>query len=148
MEDGNAVVRDSLTVQPCKQRPGLVLPRGRHLPGTHRQSELGPVTPYPSLRQHCALPLPWGRHRPDPALLAQLTDGGAWPFAQHSSPSLDSTKQPHRVGPMSWSGSPQPRSPPAPTSGCSGTAPAPWSIRKGRLHPHIRPTTAIPASGI
>lgn len=85
-------------MQPCKQRPGQVLPQSPCLPRTHRQYELGAVTPYPSLRQQCTLPLPWGRHRPDPALLAQLTDQGTQPFVQHSSPSLDGTKQPHTVG--------------------------------------------------
>lgn len=85
-------------MQPCKQRPGPVLPQSPCLPRTHRQYELGAVTPYPSLRQQCTLPLPQGRHRPDPALLAQLTDQGMQPFVQHSSPSLDGTKQPHTVG--------------------------------------------------
>lgn len=37
---------------------------------------------------------------------------------------------------------------PAPTLGCSGTAPGPWCIGKGRLHLHTHPTTATPASGI
>lgn len=58
-------------------------------------------------------------------------DRGARLLVQRCSPT---------VGPMSWSGSPQPCSPP---SGCSGTAPAPWSLGKGRLHPHIHAT--IPA---
>lgn len=31
------------TARQC--RPGPILPQGHHLPRTHRQSELGPVTP-------------------------------------------------------------------------------------------------------
>lgn len=73
------------------QRPDLVLPQGS-------QSELGPVTPHPSPSQDVpGEALAWPRS-------AGTADGGAGPFAQRPSP--HSTKQPHGVGLVSWSGSP------------------------------------------
>lgn len=76
-------------VQPCKQRPGLVLPCVFR---THRHSvSAGTSTTTPITE--AAPPPCWGRLQPDPAVLAQQTDGVHSPLG-NTQPSLDSNRTP------------------------------------------------------
>lgn len=127
-------------MQPCKQRPGLVLPC---LSRTHRWSQLEPVQPHPSQRQHhhhagegCSLTLLcWHRE--------QMGCTALWGPPSPDSPSPDSTRAP-RSGTrvlVRMSSSPAP-----PTNTHTRLFRPGTSIlvhQEGPIHSHVHPTTGI-----
>lgn len=126
--DAEGLVEGASQLQETKNarygQPDSAASQTRAWPRPHRWSEPGPAAPEPSLRY------PW---------LPTTTPGGT-------------AVTPHQLAPLSRTrvpGQAPPRPPPklVPTRGHRGTAPAPCSIGKGRLHPRGHPTAANPASG-
>lgn len=126
--DAEGLVEGASQLQETKNarygQPDSAASQTRAWPRPHRWSEPGPAAPEPSLRY------PW---------LPTTTPGGT-------------AVTPHQLAPLSRTrvpGQAPPRPPPklVPTRGHRGTAPAPCSIEKGRLHPRGHPTAANPASG-